>query len=200
MTLYDLKPAFQNLLRPLVGRLAAAGITPNQVTAAACIASIAYGLALFFVDTPLLWLGLPVFLLLRMMLNAIDGMLAREHNMTSRAGVVLNETGDLISDAALYLAFIGIATLNDFSVVLFVLFAWLGEVVAILGYSLCQQRINSGPLGKSDRAFVMSAIALLFAVAPDLLNSIVNFLFIALNILAALTLINRSQKVIKFHG
>lgn len=200
MTLYDLKPAFQNLLRPIVGRCAAAGITPNQVTAAACIASIAYGLALFFINTTALWLGLPIFLLFRMMLNAIDGMLAREHNMTSRSGVVLNETGDLISDAALYLAFIGIAALSDFSVFLFVLLAWLGEVVAILGYSLCQQRINSGPLGKSDRAFVMSAIALLLVIAPDLLASVGNFLFITLNILAALTIFNRSRKVIKFHG
>ena len=34
MTLYDLKPRFQSLLRPLVHRLATAGVTANQVTVA----------------------------------------------------------------------------------------------------------------------------------------------------------------------
>ena len=32
VTIYDLKPRFQALLRPLVARLAAAGVTANQVT------------------------------------------------------------------------------------------------------------------------------------------------------------------------
>ena len=35
ITLYTLKPKFQALPRPLVGRIAAAGITANQVTIAA---------------------------------------------------------------------------------------------------------------------------------------------------------------------
>lgn len=40
-----------------------------------------------------------------MALNAIDGMLAREFNQQSTLGAILNEVGDIISDAALYLAF-----------------------------------------------------------------------------------------------
>ncbi len=39
-----------------------------------------------------------------MALNAIDGMLAREFNQQSTLGAILNEVGDIISDAALYLA------------------------------------------------------------------------------------------------
>ena len=46
MTLYDLKPRFQSLLRPLVRRLAAAGVTANQVTLAAAIGSVALGVLL----------------------------------------------------------------------------------------------------------------------------------------------------------
>ena len=46
---------------------------------------------------------LPIILFLRMGLNAIDGMLAREHGMKSNLGAVLNEVGDVISDSALYL-------------------------------------------------------------------------------------------------
>ena len=40
-TIYQLKPAFQNLLRPIVRRLAAAGVTANQVTLAAFVLSVA---------------------------------------------------------------------------------------------------------------------------------------------------------------
>lgn len=46
MTLYALKPRFQQLLRPLVGRLAAAGVTANQVTVLAAVLSLALGAAL----------------------------------------------------------------------------------------------------------------------------------------------------------
>ncbi len=40
-----------------------------------------------------------------MAFNAIDGMLAREHNQQSKLGAFLNELTDVVSDAALYLPF-----------------------------------------------------------------------------------------------
>src|SRR5262249_1690240 len=40
MPLYALKPRFQGLLRPLVARLAAGGVTANQVTVAAAVGSL----------------------------------------------------------------------------------------------------------------------------------------------------------------
>jgi len=39
MSIYALKPKFQNLLRPLVRRLYNRGVTANQVTLAACAVS-----------------------------------------------------------------------------------------------------------------------------------------------------------------
>ena len=48
---------------------------------------------------------LPLVLFLRMALNAIDGMMAREFGQKSRLGAVLNELGDVLSDACLYLPF-----------------------------------------------------------------------------------------------
>ena len=80
LSMYALKPAFQQLLRPIVSALAQAGVTANQVTVIAVVVSAATGLALFLrLETPAMWLLLPVVLLLRMGLNAMDGMLAREH-------------------------------------------------------------------------------------------------------------------------
>ena len=43
LSLYQLKPRFQALLRPLVARLAAAGVTANGVTCAAMLVSLGLG-------------------------------------------------------------------------------------------------------------------------------------------------------------
>ena len=103
-SVYDLKPAFQRLLRPLCGALARAGVTANQVTVAAALLSLAAG-ALVAWRPAARWplLLIPGVLLVRMALNAIDGMLAREHGQKSALGGILNELGDVVSDAALYL-------------------------------------------------------------------------------------------------
>ena len=41
MSIYELKPRFQGLLRPMTGALARSGVTANQVTIAAAITSVA---------------------------------------------------------------------------------------------------------------------------------------------------------------
>ena len=84
MSIYALKPKFQNLLRPLVGQLAAISVTTNQITLIACLLSILLGvvLALFPTFSSLFFL-IPIWLFLRMALNAIDGMLEREFNQKS---------------------------------------------------------------------------------------------------------------------
>ena len=104
MSIYVLKPKFQNLFRPLVRQLAAISVTANQVTLIACLLSILLGvvLALFPTFSSLFFL-IPIWLFFRMALNAIDGMLAREFNQKSRLGGYLNEITDVVSDAALYL-------------------------------------------------------------------------------------------------
>ncbi len=160
-TIYDLKPAFQNLLRPLVGRLAAAGVTANQVTLAALALSLltAAGLAAWPASRIMLLL-VPLVLFLRMALNAIDGMLAREYDMKTPLGAVLNELGDVISDAALYGAFALVPGLSPLLVVLAVLLALISEMTGVIGVQIGASRRYDGPMGKSDRAFVFGALAL----------------------------------------
>ena len=115
MSIYELKPRFQALLRPLVKRLHASGATANQVTLLACVISVALGLWLFFAQPSATAFALvPVWMLVRMAFNAIDGMLAREHHQQSRLGAFLNELTDVISDAALYLPFALVAPLSPF--------------------------------------------------------------------------------------
>ncbi len=165
MSVYQLKSRFQNILRPLVRSLAARGVTANQVTSVAAAVSVALGFFLSVAPLPHWFLLVPVWFLLRMGLNAIDGMLAREHGQKSILGAYLNEIGDVVSDVALYLPF-ALIDPNGFV---------LGDGGHIpLGADGIYRRSGSngrgklrrydGPLGKSDRAVLFGALGIFVAV------------------------------------
>jgi len=158
MTLYALKPRFQALLRPLVVRAAAAGVTANQVTFAAAALSCLLGALLAAADRPGLFLLLPPWLFLRMALNAVDGMLAREFGQQSRLGAYLNELCDVVSDAALVLPFAVVAPFGPWWVSAVVFLAALSEYAGVMGPLAGAGRRYDGPFGKSDRAFVFGAL------------------------------------------
>lgn len=196
MTLYDIKPKFQNLLRPTVARLHAMGATANQVTLLAMLASVLLGGILMCFPTPLLFISLPVFLFFRMALNAIDGMLAREFNQQSRLGAILNEVGDIIADAALYLAFAFVSGVAPWLVVLVVLLSWLTEFCGVLAQTLTGSRNYRGPMGKSDRALVLGALGLFIALWSQHIF-VANIVFAASAVLLAWTSINRCRSALE---
>src|SRR6202171_5886780 len=132
-SVYDLRPKFQNLLRPLSNTLVAAGVTANAVTIFAMILSVGSGAAIYRFRSFRILLLLPVVLFLRMALNAIDGMIAREHNQKTPLGAILNELGDVFSDAALYLPLALIAPFDPILMVLIVLLAVVSEMTGVLG-------------------------------------------------------------------
>jgi CDP-diacylglycerol--glycerol-3-phosphate 3-phosphatidyltransferase len=157
-SVYDLKPRFQALLRPLVARLARAGVGADAVTSAAALMSILVGAFAYTVGGWTLLLYPPV-LLLRMALNAIDGMLAREVYGTTRRGAFLNEICDMVSDAALYLPLAILLPAPAVLVVLIVALALIGEAAGIEAQALGGIRRYDGPLGKSDRALAFGVLA-----------------------------------------
>jgi CDP-diacylglycerol--glycerol-3-phosphate 3-phosphatidyltransferase len=194
MSIYALKPRFQDLLRPLTRRLAAAGVTANQVTLLAAALSAALGLALAAnPQRTALFLLLPLLLFARMALNAIDGMLAREFGQKSALGAYLNELCDVVSDAFLYLPF---ALLPHFSavwvgavIVLAVISEMAGTVAVMTGAS----RRYDGPMGKSDRAFVFGALGLGVGLGLPPAGWL-EWIFPALALLLAVTIVNRVRK------
>lgn len=173
-SIYDLKPAFQNMLRPFVENIEERGITANMVTLFACGFSVLWGLGLYLSGAHAFFLmGLPVVMVVRMALNAIDGMLARDYNQKSDLGFYLNEFGDIVSDIALYLPFMVLAGLYAPLVMVVVVVAVLIEISGILALGLTQERRYDGPFGKSDRAFAFGALAFLagiFTLPAWLLN------------------------------
>ena len=198
-SIYQLKPAFQSCLRPIVKTLAKLGISANFVTLFACVLSIILGYAfLLYPDKYILICILPGFLLFRMALNAIDGMLAREHNMQSKLGAFLNELTDVISDAILYFPFAIILGVRIDYAFLFVLFAATSEMAGVIATQVGSTRRYDGPMGKSDRAFVIGVIALLIAFrAPFLKKEYLDWAFIILSVLTFITTANRVRKALK---
>ena len=196
MTIYDLKPAFQNLLRPLCRRLAAAGVSANQVTVTAMLASVAVG-ALFALNADARWAALlvPVWLFARMALNAIDGMLAREHHMQSALGGILNELSDVVSDAAIYLPFAMVPGIAPALVVLAVLLAILTEMAGVVAVQIGASRRYDGPMGKSDRAFAFGLLALMLALGIDL-GGWANLLLGIVALMLAWTVVNRCRRAL----
>lgn len=159
-SVYDLKPRFQALLRPLCAGLATHGVTANQVTVAAVLLSVAAGAAVATAPAAAWpYLLLPPVLLVRMALNAIDGMLAREHGMKSRLGALLNEIGDVVSDAALILP-LGLhpAVPGALVAALAVLAATI-EMIGVVAVTVGASRRYDGPFGKSDRAVAIGLLA-----------------------------------------
>jgi CDP-diacylglycerol--glycerol-3-phosphate 3-phosphatidyltransferase len=192
-SVYDLKPKFQNLLRPLCRQMAQSGITANQVTLGAACLSIALGavIALSHGASWSLLLVLPV-LFLRMALNALDGMLAREFNQKSRLGAVLNELGDVVSDTALYLPFATIAGMPALLIAALVAVAIMSEMAGVVGVQIGASRRYDGPFGKSDRAVFFGALAL--ALGAGIRPGLWTVALLALAIVAGLlTIVNRAR-------
>lgn len=193
MTIYDLKPAFQNLLRPACNMLARAGVTANQVTVAAVLLSFATGAVVLAgnADRRVLLL-VPVVLMIRMALNAIDGMLAREHGMQSALGGLLNELGDAISDIALYLPFALIAGVSPVLVVATVVLAVLSEMTGVVAVQIGANRRYDGPMGKSDRAFAFGLLAVLLGLGLEP-GAWANAGLLFMTMLVATTIVNRAR-------
>lgn len=196
MTLYNIKPRFQSLLRPMVGALAARGITANQVTLTAATGSILLGLLLIaFAEVHILFLAIPAWMLIRMALNAIDGMLAREHNQQSTLGACLNELCDVISDAALYAPFAFIAPFNAGLIALVIFLSTLSEFAGTLGPAIGASRRYDGPSGKSDRALIFGLLGLWVGIAGSL-PSWMTLLIPLLAVLLSFTIFNRVRNAI----
>ncbi len=195
-SIYDIKPQFQRLLRPITRSLASAGVTANQVTVAAAALSCAVGacVALWPGDRwPLL--VLPGFLFVRMALNAIDGMLAREHGMKSRLGAILNEVGDVVADTALYLPLAAVPGFNPTLVVLSSILAVISEMTGVVAVQIGASRRYDGPMGKSDRAFAFGLIALLAGLGVPMAPW-VNYGLALIAGLLAWTIVNRARRAL----
>lgn len=206
LSIYALKPAFQNLLRPFVNFLYRKGITANQITLLAMFTSLGISAFIYFYfnkfSVNYFLLIYPIWMLIRMAFNAIDGMLAREFNQQSNLGAFYNELCDVISDSALFFSLIVFSNINSELLLFMIFLSILSEYSGVMAPLIGKERRYDGPMGKSDRAFWTSLITIilifssLFDLSEALLSYTINGLFSAICILLILTTYNRIKNSI----
>ena len=199
-SVYQLKPAFQSLLRPVIGGLVRLGVTANMVTVAALLLSFVVG-GVIATRPGARWplLLLPATLFVRMALNAIDGMMAREHDQKSRLGAILNELGDVLSDTALYLPLALVWGFQPALVVPVVILAVVSEMTGVLAIQIGAERRYDGPMGKSDRAFVFGLVGLVLGLgAPT--GRWLDLVLAVVLVLLVVTIVNRARRALAEGG
>lgn len=171
ISLYKIKPAFQRLLLPVLRMLHKLNVTANQLTIAAVLLSIGMGASIYFHSfSHALILIVPIGYILRMALNALDGMMATQYDMKSQLGEILNELGDVISDLVIVLPMVVIPGINPIIIVVFAILSTINEYAGILGKAVSGERRYEGPMGKSDRAFVVGGFVLTYFFWDGIVN------------------------------
>ena len=210
MALYDVKPRFRALLARLVPALSP--IHPDWITlggfACSLVAAILFAWA---EERRWLFLVIPLLLLARITLNALDGLVAQATGKARAFGEVVNEVCDRLSDAAILIGIAinlsstgwGIAALTG---------VFLSSYIGILGKAVGAGRQYGGVLGKADRMLYLglTCVAAFFVGNPVLIGARVSVattrgalplrLFDALLLLfAVLSVVTSVQRVRAIH-
>lgn len=194
ISIYNIKPQFQKLLVPILIFLHKKKVSANQITITACILSLIIGICFWFADYYRgLFLILPIGLLLRMALNALDGMMARRYNQISKKGEIFNEVGDVISDVFVFFPLIKFQPESIYLVVIFICLSIINEFAGVMGKIISNERRYEGPMGKSDRAFLLGLYGLLsfFQIS---ISSISCWVFVILIVLLLFSTVVRLRK------
>ncbi len=183
------------MLIPMQNWLVRNHFSANQITLLGCFLSMGYAYLLFWsIHTYILLLFLPVFLLIRMTLNALDGMVATATESQSAMGSVLNEVCDIISDLALFGALSILLPTPVWLWWVLIIFGLLSEFIALAVFQAIGTRPFTGPFGKSDRALYLGLLAVLLALMPQ--ASFLFYAYIMTGIaLALITIWNRLKLV-----
>jgi len=179
------------LLKPLAAQLNKKNITPNQITLATLVGSLVTGLFLFLTQYSFKWLYiLPIWVIVRIALNVIDGVMARDFDQVTYEGAVLNETEYVLSDLFLYLPLMALDKIAAWTILIFLVAVFATEFCGVLMQALGAGRQNQGPMGKFDRAICIGILGLVTALVPGFIV-FWNFLFIVGIALCVITCKNR---------
>ena len=147
--------------------------------------------------TPCFWFIIVALgLLIRMMLNALDGMMANQFNLQSKLGEILNEIGDVISDIAIYFPFLYFEAIKSEYVILFIFLSIINEFCGVLAKLISGSRRYDGPMGKSDRAFLVGIICIILFFTDSILKYL-DYVFIIAIFLILISSYFRITKALK---
>lgn len=194
MGLYATKSRWQYALQPLVRVCEQRRLHPDWFTYGGVLLAGVAGFALSQAYTDPAWLWLvPVCLVLRLLFNLLDGLLARALAVADPWGEVKNEFGDRLADVAIFLG-LGMSGYTDPLLVALALALILcGSYLGILSKAIGGRRLYEGLFGKAER-MVSLAVFSLYPLYSGRLASFNLYLIVAA-FAAAVTILQRLEKI-----
>lgn len=142
--------------------LARAGVSPNAISLASIVFAALGAAALLELDSPWGPWTCAAAIVLRLLCNLFDGLVAVEHGRKTPTGVLYNEVPDRIGDS-LFLVALGYAAGLSWCGWLAALLAALTAYIRTLGGTVLASQDFRGPMAKPHRMWLMIAAC---ALAP----------------------------------
>jgi len=158
-------------LQSVAKKLADAGLSPNTISVIGVLIGFAGAMAFYFTagqpsGERALWFAGAFFILLRVLANTLDGMVAVEHGKATKVGLLYNEAPDRIADAVIL---IGAGYSNGGDVTLGYLAACIALFVAYvrtLARTAGAPSDFRGPMNKKGRVLTLLFVAVYMGLAP----------------------------------
>jgi archaetidylinositol phosphate synthase len=193
MTLDRFRWVADRALGPFVGAARTMGLSPNGVSVIAfALAAAAGGVYAIAAGQPLLYLAGAVLVFLNGWLDLVDGALARELNVASSAGDLLDHVLDRYADIIIIVglaAGVGQWALGIAAVTGVLMTSYLGTQAQAVGLD----RVYGGALGRADRLALVGVVTGVAAfVQPTLLNfTLVGWLLVVFAVVGHVTALQR---------
>jgi len=163
----NLKARARAVLRPWAAALAAQGVTPSRLTLIGVVAAAVVGALLAAAPAePIVLVLLPAAVAARLVLTALDRMLADEHGLGSPRDQIVNEVGNAAADALLYLPLALHPGVAGWLVVAVVVLGLIAEIAGLAALTIGGERRTDGPQRSTDRALLFGVIGLILAADP----------------------------------
>lgn len=157
----------------LAGRVARAGVQPNQISLFSLVFAAVAGACLVATGgregavAAGLWVGAALGIQLRLLCNMLDGMVAVEGGLRSKSGEIYNELPDRFADVMILAA----AGYSHPSLHYLPVLGWIAAVLAVitayvraLGVAAGASQYFLGPMAKPHRMAVLTAASLVNVV------------------------------------
>lgn len=153
-------------------RLAAMGVSPNAISVWSVVFGSLSGIAFWATS----WIGAPqgplfllaaFFILMRLLANMFDGMVAVKTGTSSAVGELFNEVPDRISDSVIMIGAGYAVSGSPLAGFFAALCAMLTAYVRAVGKGAGARQEFCGPMAKQQRMFLLIASALFMAAAPE---------------------------------
>jgi CDP-diacylglycerol--glycerol-3-phosphate 3-phosphatidyltransferase len=167
--LYRVKPAMVRGLDPILGRLERAGVSPDVLTLAAVpVGAVAGAAILVSSSEPWLLIVVPLAAAARLVLNLLDGALARRTGRIHARGELFNEVGDRFADVLMLAPVAFVPGAHPATVLLGVTVAVLASFTSVAIRAAGGTRSYRGILSKPGRMVLLSVTAIaVIVVGPQ---------------------------------